>query len=82
MADDTSFTELYELAKAAYKDLISGKIQSYSIGGRTFTYMDADKLWQQVQNLKSAAAEESGYGRTTHADFRRGSNQGTYPNAF
>ena len=64
MADKTELRERYEFRKSALKEarkaylaLLSGQVQSYTLGTRTLTKFDLPKLYETVQKLEKEADE-------------------------
>ena len=45
----TALTE----ARAAYLDLLNGKVQSYTIGSRSLTRFDLPELWDMIKELET-----------------------------
>lgn len=74
MAGTKSWAEIRDDIKTAYAEISSGKVASYSIGGRTFTYHNLASMREELEYAEMKATEESGYGSTTVADFRRMGN--------
>lgn len=64
MADKTELREQYEFRKSALKEarkaylaLLSGQVQSYTIGSRNLTRLDLDKLGENIRRLEKELAE-------------------------
>jgi hypothetical protein len=62
MAERISQATLIEIRDnlvTAYTNLSTGGISSYTMGDRTFTYVDRAELWQQIEMLNRKILEES-----------------------
>ncbi|WP_447979075.1 hypothetical protein [Candidatus Nitrospira bockiana] len=54
------YEALRTAAEQAYKDLITGKIRSYTINGRTVTYHDPSALLDEITKLNALIAGQTG----------------------
>jgi hypothetical protein len=57
-----SASALLELIDAAIEALVTGGASSYSIGSRSVTKLDLDKLFQERRILQTQVSRESGSG--------------------
>ena len=57
-----SASALLELIDAAIEALVTGGASSYSIGSRSVTKLDLDKLFQERRILQAQVSRESGSG--------------------
>lgn len=65
-----TYAAMLESAKQAYSDILSGKISSYQINGRSITYQNIGELQAQIQWLETKAAQEAGTRRPAVVAFR------------
>ena len=63
--------EMLALYETAIESLLSGGVQSYTIGSRTFTKLDLGKL-EDLRRYWEGRTAESQHGFTTGIDLRGG----------
>lgn len=55
----------------AYTLLASGAVSSYSSGDQSYTMLNIDALWAQIQRLERQIAAREGRATPIRPDFRR-----------
>ena len=66
-----TYLEIADNIKSRIGEITSGKMQSYSFAGRTFTYLNLKELADLEQYFRGLAAEEANkFGCVTFASMR------------
>lgn len=59
MASTYSYTQIADLIKDKIYEILSGKIQSYSYSGKSFTFLNIKELISVEQEIRQIANDET-----------------------